>query len=551
MNVDAQWPDGAAGTSRRRFLQASAIWAGAALLSRAADRPAVASAAGPVVAHLGRSRMTGLPLLGANSENTQNPFGWDEPNGIEATTQLTPAVLRFPGGSKANWYNWHEDDYYDLSPEEARRYRNPPNWARRIEEFRDGKLGFDDWANLVQVSRAEGLIVVNLHYPFDWDADQLAQDAAGWVHHVNVERGLGVKYWELGNEFYLPAYKDRYNDPSDPSGRTRNPHEYVDVASRAAAAMKAVDPDIQLIAVTGGTGRDDWNGPVADADFYDAIAIHPYTQSTDSEYVNLPPGETGAGTGDYEGEARWLFSVTQNQPSRLVDYVRSTFGDTPVWYTEWGIHQPTLRSNQFVGALHDADFILHTADHPETVQALLKHSLTNPDFGYDLYHYCREEGAGNTQDAWTDDVGKTVPYYVHEQLNQAINGASATLPVRLQNAPSFPGRLGYSDTTIEGLTARAWDLTDGTTKVAVVNKMGEAQSLQLVGPGAVPNRGSTQVVLAGPLDAIDSCDGVFNPGAELDAVLPTSRDVSNGAGSPSIQLPPYSFSMITMEPFGR
>lgn len=511
-----------------------------------------ASAAGglPVVVRLGQPRPVGahdLPVLGFNAQNSMNPFGYAEPNGVRTTKRLSPGPLRFPGGTVGNWYDWRNDRYFDLPPELAQRHTGPAQWQKNLDTTRGGKVGFDAFMSLVRQTGAEPVLMVNLYHPIDFTPDQLAGQAAGWVRHVNVKRGLGVKYWELGNEYYVKAYVDRYADPDGPRGR--DPEEYVETARKAAEAMKAVDPSIELIAVaaspdvsapttagsSGGSSEGTaWNEPLVAADFYDVVAMHPYVITTDSIYADVPPGEPGIGTGDYKAEARWLFSVTQNQPRLIHDYVLSSFGaEGAVWYTEWAVLS-SKAGGTVLGALHDADSVLHTADYPETVQALLNQNLTAPS-GLYVYSYC-QDAAGR----WTTRTVKSASYYVFEQLDEVINGADAVVPVQLGNVPTFPGRFQYANAEIEGVTVRAWEMPDGGTKVAAVNKLDRPQRLRFEGHGTAPNGGVTQLVLTGPLAAENSCNAP-------NTIVPTVRKIEQ-PGSPRVDLPAYSFSLITIKP---
>lgn len=483
-------------------------------------------------------------MIGFNAQNSSNPYGYAEPNGVQLTRQLGPGMLRFPGGTVGNFYDWRNDRYYDLPPEVAARHKGPAMWQASLDANRGGHVGFDDFISLCRASDAEPVLMVNLYTPVDLTPDELAAEAAAWVYHVNVERGLGVKYWELGNEYYVKAYRFRYTGTGTESGR--DPAEYLAVAEKTAAAMRTVDPSITLSVIAtspdvsspgstngGETEADEgWNEVIATGDFYDAVVMHPYVITTNSPYANVPPGTAGLGTGDWEAEARWLFSATENQPRRIHEYVQVTFGaGTDVWYTEQAVLNPTI-GDSMLGALHDADMVLQTADYPETFRIFLQQNLTAPG-GLYIYQYC-SDAAGNP----TTQILRSPAYHVFEQLDAAINGASGVVPVRLNNAPTFEGRFQYADSVIEGLTIRAWTMPDGRTVAAVVNKLAEPQSLQLAGQGAKPRGDISQTVITSPLEAQNTC-------AAPDTVAPVVRTVTR-RGDQKIELPPYSFSMITI-----
>jgi len=67
------------------------------------------------------------------------------------------------------------------------------------------------------------------------------EEAAAWVRHVNAERGEGVVYWVVGGEPW-----------GDWDPATQPPEDYAALLHSYAAAMKAVDPNLKLVASVGG-----------------------------------------------------------------------------------------------------------------------------------------------------------------------------------------------------------------------------------------------------------------------------------------------------------
>ena len=148
--------------------------------------------------------------FGLNTAVWDNNF--DTPTTDNALKELDTHILRFPGGSLS-------DDY---------------NWAT-------GKSGTNTWvwgvtfANLVDVIKNTGAqTIITVNY-----GDGTPEEAAAWVASANVTNKLGLKYWEVGNECYGTWENDS----------NANPHDAYTYATRAAqymAQMRAVDPTIKI-----------------------------------------------------------------------------------------------------------------------------------------------------------------------------------------------------------------------------------------------------------------------------------------------------------------
>ena len=151
-----------------------------------------------------------IPLFGYNMITANQGFGIIgddgkfDPEILSATKDLNLEILRFPGGTYANLYEWQKA----IGPKEQRGgmhgYRHIPdnNW-----------FGPDEAGQLMEEVGGELVCVVNFN--------KGAQYAADWVEYMNAEVGgnpnggvdwaairaqnghpapYGVKYWEIANE---------------------------------------------------------------------------------------------------------------------------------------------------------------------------------------------------------------------------------------------------------------------------------------------------------------------------------------------------------------
>ena len=187
---------------------------------------------------------------------------------FERVKALRPAFIRWPGGNVAQDYHWR----WGVGPRDQR--VTWPNVAWKGEP-EPSDFGTDEFVAFCRRIEAEPAITVNVEA-----AGATAAEAAAWVEYCNgpatskhgaIRAANGspepfrVRYWEVGNEIF----GDWVRGHSDAATYARN-------FARYAAAMRAVDPDVRLIAV--GDNDMAWNRTVllgAGAGI-DYLAIHHY-----------------------------------------------------------------------------------------------------------------------------------------------------------------------------------------------------------------------------------------------------------------------------------
>jgi alpha-L-arabinofuranosidase len=195
--------------------------------------------------------------------------------------ELRPAFIRWPGGNVAQDYHWG----WGIGPRDERPFWINPSWD---DELEPSDLGTDEYVRLCRNLGAEPTLVVNVE-----GRGATAEEAAAWVEYANGSpssnwgarrAGLGnpapfgVRRWEIGNEIW----GDWVRGHSDAETYASNYLRY-------AAAMKAVDPSIELIAV--GDNDMEWNRSVLEraGAQIDYLAIHHYygLQEMDGDPSNL------------------------------------------------------------------------------------------------------------------------------------------------------------------------------------------------------------------------------------------------------------------------
>ncbi len=186
---------------------------------------------------------------------------------VEAGKYVSPAVVRWPGGCFASFYNWRDG---------VGTYR-PPMKSYFWGGYQYNDVGTDELASYAEAIGGESMICVNVHHPFkryfdyvppenlDKDPNDLsihaarhgrdlphfanieqgAREAAAWVEYCNGDESTeggrariangrvkpyNVKYWEMDNEVH----------------RWFTPEEYARTCIIYSKAMKAVDPTVNI-----------------------------------------------------------------------------------------------------------------------------------------------------------------------------------------------------------------------------------------------------------------------------------------------------------------
>jgi len=170
-------------------------------------------------------------------------------------------MLRFPGGTAAQNFNWITNQ--PLVPHGQASAKGmiltPRNLYRLADVARpDALMDFAEFARFARSVGAAPAVAVNLEgafhspeAPIEGLAGRNATGldcrprrdpvgcyvklAAEWVHEANVRQGLGIVYWDLGNESFGLA--NRYSFTAQ---------EYAGLVRRFSDAMKAVDPSIRI-----------------------------------------------------------------------------------------------------------------------------------------------------------------------------------------------------------------------------------------------------------------------------------------------------------------
>ncbi|MYB92293.1 hypothetical protein F4054_19495 [Candidatus Poribacteria bacterium] len=409
-------------------------------------------------------------LYGFNTNMMSGDYGYLDADFVELTKALAPKTLRFPGGTVGNFYHWQLGGFSEnemastLTPKLNQRNRG--NYVK-LQRRRDGKILFDDFMQLCSALNITPIVVVNL-----WTGSP--EESAAWVRYAK-DNGYDIEHWELGNEYYLPHYLNKYPTAA----------AYIKEAKKHAAAMKAVNRDIKLsVCATpiafhkGGwlvkTQQRKWDeGLAADTSFFDAYTVHVYA------YKAVRKKEIEEMRGYLMG---WIhFAV----PDAL-EYYQELFPDKEMWITEWNIANPANRvANTQLHALYAGDFFLKMLALPNITQANF-HVIAGVGKGFPVFSPMTP---ANPKTFWKYggdpkvDFGNTIRravYPVFQLIGEAFAQADVQFTLSIQNQPFLLGAIEYAGKEMASLQAQAIGQKDAKDLVILVsNRIGEQHTPQL------------------------------------------------------------------------
>ncbi|WP_246101358.1 cellulose-binding protein [Streptomyces cyaneus] len=294
---------------RRRFV-AGAV----AVLAASAGVGALAPSAGaaPTVG-IRVDAGTSLGTVPSSGVGLNTGFG-DEHMGTAKVTSLMKAAgvrqLRYPGGSGADDYHWKTHTYGDGS-----------GWI-------PSNTDFDHFMATAKKVGAQPILTANY-------GSGTPQEAADWVKYANVDKGYGVKYWEIGNEVYGNGHYGNGKGWETDNHADKSPKEYGKNLVAYSKAMKAVDPKVKIGAVltTPGFWPDAEKAPGDTADWNNTV-LSIAGGSIDFVIVHWYPG--GKTTADLLNTPSRIAGVRSSLRSLIAKYTGSRAASVEIAVTENG-----------------------------------------------------------------------------------------------------------------------------------------------------------------------------------------------------------------------
>jgi hypothetical protein len=386
------------------------------------------AAAGPATAETATSGpdtpcTTSSPLYGVNYDYL-GASDFQKVNVGPLLAELDPGTLRYPGGTQADYFNWHTG----LATNGTNKYPFKLKVLKQAYDATGATPIFD--LNVLKPANKRNT------------TDQVDMLKAAEADHIPV------KYVELGNELYGGGLHGKLAS-AFPSGKAygETVAAYVPVLHHDFPGVQ-VAADAVLQAAAGNTRDEHWNNQLLAAatgqDAPDALIIHDYPGLIYDPFTkdDVPP----------------LFASAYAAIKQLAAKVASL--GKPVWLTEYNYRGPYADKSEpnqvrtsYAHELYVAEMALMLPRIPRLAQA----------------DYFTALGSGPEFAAWDNPASPTLTPggQAAAMIDAAACGATSSAPITVPGAPALPG--GGAAATGQAFTGRG-----RATTALLINLSGSA-----------------------------------------------------------------------------
>lgn len=309
------------------------------------------------------------PYVYGNNSNLWTGQTVTQPALMQYLTDLSPNIIRGPGGSISDVYFWNGTDANPAPSNVPAKLLNADgtlggtNWWWYGGNTASWTFSLDNYYNLLAQTNSTGIITVNYGYArYGTSANPVATAAhlaADWVRHDNGR----TKFWEIGNEnfgnweagYNIDQSKNQDGQPPIITGAVYGAHVKVFADSMRAAAQE--------------TGATIYIGAVI---YQEAPAT--YDNNTVKAW-NLGVLQNAGSTADFfivhnyftayatNSSVNDILSTGNTVPANVMSYVTqqltaSGVGLKPIAFTEWNIQATGSKQEvSFIAGIHAAKTI--------------------------------------------------------------------------------------------------------------------------------------------------------------------------------------------------
>ncbi len=278
------------------------------------------------------------------------------PSSLALLKDMAPPITRFPGGTDVDFLDWH--DLIDYAPEREEAQR--PKETGRNDRYIGTRFGIIEYLECMRDIEAEPILVVNIGESWiaEDKAKSIAYHCAAMLAYVNapLENNLpkhlkaypearakaghpepfNVKKWQIGNETWILSWQ-RKDVPQEQADWLAVQKECLDIAIDA---MKAVDPDIELIIDGGSLAQLEMNF-AAFKDRVDYFVTHHYKPMGGRTLIDgRTQEEITPNTLSAEELYRWMVAAPDANADGYSTYETEVMPfikehDVPIAFTEW------------------------------------------------------------------------------------------------------------------------------------------------------------------------------------------------------------------------
>lgn len=271
---------------------------------------------------------------------------WTQQWFIDSTAYIYPEILRYPGGTNANHWDWVTGWF------RPGYQTGGPVVTTRFEEFKPGKIA----------SNANGVYVVNM------ETSNANYEMNGLRHASAI--GMNMNLFELGNEHNLKG--DTVLTPL----QFMTSQAYSQLAKKYYDSIKAVFPNSKICAVGGNNfQRPDWHDSVQKyVPTIEALAFHVYTNANNVDLVF-----------NVNRALAVPFGSAANNLSLLYRYNTAGFSTLPasreVWVTEYNLWEQQISASPVIAETWTNFLYVTAMNHfflsKSNITMMLNHSLAS------------------------------------------------------------------------------------------------------------------------------------------------------------------------------
>lgn len=284
------------------------------------------------------------------------------------------SILRFPGGTTANFYHPQYAGYgfrrEDVALLKESGMKEHMGKVLSAEERILKKHAIEEnfiwaFARLVKATDHRVLYVANL-MSGTLDETLLALK-------ILDDAGVEIAGVELGNEYYLRAYEDKF----------ASVNEYIKLARTFAEGIQNVYPEVPISLVAAPVANIksvsereiEWNKGLQGLDFCDALSVHFYPRS--DRLLKFSPSPC---------TLEEAIEMGFNQPRKALQDLERRFPEKELWLSEWNVAAAPKWCNNSVAHSFFTGLMQESFSSSNQVTTSIYHTLVSKTTGFNLYN---------------------------------------------------------------------------------------------------------------------------------------------------------------------
>lgn len=322
-------------------------------------------------------------IYGFATSNTFSYFNIDDAFFQKKINEISPKVLRFPGGAVGNFYHFNRSAYgLDIKEIDSLISGKFPKRARGLISY-SRKKGhknnyIDDFIKLAKLTNASAVLVANV-------LTEDKEDILAMIRKIR-ENDIHIIGVELGSELSNKSYYD--------NGYTID--NYIKKTADLSKYIKQNFPELKTAVVAAPIISNKkhrhyiWNYKLSKLNFYDAIIVHSYAKVVKGkdQYGQMidekNEGDFSVSFIKYKDRIHYYFK--NKYPQEINEY-NLLFDNSPIWITEWNLQYSKKTGNTHLQGLFVANYFLELLSNTafQNIDLTTFHNLAGRDFGGSVF----------------------------------------------------------------------------------------------------------------------------------------------------------------------